>query len=159
MIWYLYFSNRNWWCGRHVSAWHLWPREIDMYSREAGLLINSHFHFCLKYWSIFLLTFADMKHNMPLNAILIISCYSWDTLGFDCNSCIIRCSYSSSVKIVIPRIFKLEQVRRLRIQQRLKSAELGILTDEQENELPNFPSFIPFLPPLVSSLGCCGMFM
>ena len=42
------------------------------------------------------------------------------------------------------------QVRRLRIQQRIKSAELGILKEEQENELPNFPSFIPFLPPLVS---------
>lgn len=41
------------------------------------------------------------------------------------------------------------QVRRLRIQQRLKSAELGILREEQENELPDFPSFIPFLPPLV----------
>lgn len=41
------------------------------------------------------------------------------------------------------------QVRRLRIQQRIKSAELGI-KEEQENELPNFPSFIPFLPPLVS---------
>nr|XP_016501309.1 PREDICTED: uncharacterized protein LOC107819685 isoform X2 [Nicotiana tabacum] len=45
----------------------------------------------------------------------------------------------------------MEEVRRLRIQQRLKSAELGILTDEQENELPNFPSFIPFLPPLTSA--------
>ena len=42
------------------------------------------------------------------------------------------------------------QVRRLRIQQRIKSAELGILKEERENELPNFPSFIPFLPPLVS---------
>lgn len=42
------------------------------------------------------------------------------------------------------------QVRRLRIQQRIKSAELGILQEEQENELPSFPSFIPFLPPLVS---------
>ncbi|KAK4351190.1 hypothetical protein RND71_030503 [Anisodus tanguticus] len=45
----------------------------------------------------------------------------------------------------------MEQVRRLRIQQRIKSAELGILTDVQENELPNFPSFIPFLPPLTSA--------
>ncbi|KAG4979163.1 hypothetical protein JHK85_033121 [Glycine max] len=42
-------------------------------------------------------------------------------------------------------------VRRLRIQQRIKSAELGILNEEQENELPNFPSFIPFLPPLTSA--------
>lgn len=44
----------------------------------------------------------------------------------------------------------MEEVRRLRIQQRIKSAELGILTEAQENELPNFPSFIPFLPPLTS---------
>ncbi|XP_058085714.1 protein ORANGE, chloroplastic [Magnolia sinica] len=42
----------------------------------------------------------------------------------------------------------MEEVRRLRIQQRIKSAELGILNEEQENELPDFPSFIPFLPPL-----------
>ncbi|CAA3003748.1 ORANGE, chloroplastic, partial [Olea europaea subsp. europaea] len=35
-----------------------------------------------------------------------------------------------------------------RIQQRIKSAELHILKEEQENKLPNFPSFIPFLPPL-----------
>ncbi|GER29565.1 chaperone protein dnaJ-related [Striga asiatica] len=46
---------------------------------------------------------------------------------------------------------QMEEVRRLRIQQRLKSAELGIVNDEQENELPDFPSFIPFLPPLNSS--------
>lgn len=45
----------------------------------------------------------------------------------------------------------MEEVRRLRIQQRIKSAELGILTEAQENELPNFPSFIPFLPPLTSA--------
>lgn len=44
----------------------------------------------------------------------------------------------------------MEEVRRLRIQQRIKSAELGILTEAEENELPNFPSFIPFLPPLTS---------
>ncbi|XP_057522998.1 protein ORANGE, chloroplastic isoform X1 [Amaranthus tricolor] len=44
----------------------------------------------------------------------------------------------------------MEEVRRLRIQQRIKSAELGIIQDEQENELPSFPSFIPFLPPLSS---------
>ncbi|GAB4854724.1 hypothetical protein Ancab_023310 [Ancistrocladus abbreviatus] len=42
----------------------------------------------------------------------------------------------------------MEEVRRLRIQQRIKSVELGISKEEQENELPNFPSFIPFLPPL-----------
>ncbi|KAG9153333.1 hypothetical protein Leryth_018055 [Lithospermum erythrorhizon] len=40
---------------------------------------------------------------------------------------------------------------RLRIQQRIKSAELGIRNEEPENELPNFPSFIPFLPPLTSA--------
>ncbi|CAK9168783.1 unnamed protein product [Ilex paraguariensis] len=45
----------------------------------------------------------------------------------------------------------MEEVRRLRIQQRIKSAELGIIKEEQENELPNFPSFIPFLPPLSSA--------
>ncbi|KAG4992456.1 hypothetical protein JHK87_025913 [Glycine soja] len=45
----------------------------------------------------------------------------------------------------------MEEVRRLRIQQRIKNAELGILSEEQENELPNFPSFIPFLPPLTSA--------
>ncbi|KAJ8626005.1 hypothetical protein MRB53_019312 [Persea americana] len=42
----------------------------------------------------------------------------------------------------------MEEVRRLRIQQRIKNAELGILNEKQENELPDFPSFIPFLPPL-----------
>lgn len=42
----------------------------------------------------------------------------------------------------------MEEVRRLRIQQRIKSAELGIIKEEQETELPDFPSFIPFLPPL-----------
>ncbi|GMP23840.1 hypothetical protein CsSME_00001299 [Camellia sinensis var. sinensis] len=45
----------------------------------------------------------------------------------------------------------MEEVRRLRIQQRIKNAELGIQNEEQENELPNFPSFIPFLPPLSSA--------
>ncbi|KAI9099626.1 hypothetical protein K1719_024631 [Acacia pycnantha] len=44
----------------------------------------------------------------------------------------------------------MEEVRRLRIQQRIKTAELG-LKEERENELPNFPSFIPFLPPLSAS--------
>ncbi|URE30833.1 KH domain [Musa troglodytarum] len=42
----------------------------------------------------------------------------------------------------------MEEVRRLRIQQRIKNAELGIFNEKQENELPDFPSFIPFLPPL-----------
>ncbi|PWA68346.1 hypothetical protein CTI12_AA309660 [Artemisia annua] len=45
----------------------------------------------------------------------------------------------------------MEEVRRLRIQQRIKSAELGISEEEQDGELPNFPSFIPFLPPLSSA--------
>lgn len=50
------------------------------------------------------------------------------------------------------KIFLLmEEVRRLRIQQRIKNAELGIVIEEEENELPNFPSFIPFLPPLNST--------
>lgn len=42
----------------------------------------------------------------------------------------------------------MEEVRRLRIQQRIKNAELGIFNEEHESELPDFPSFIPFLPPL-----------
>lgn len=47
------------------------------------------------------------------------------------------------------KIFLLmEEVRRLRIQQRIKGAELGIIDQREENELPDFPSFIPFLPPL-----------
>uniref|UniRef100_A0A166A3Q2 Uncharacterized protein n=1 Tax=Daucus carota subsp. sativus TaxID=79200 RepID=A0A166A3Q2_DAUCS len=45
----------------------------------------------------------------------------------------------------------MEEVRRLRIQQRIKNAELGISNEEPETELPNFPSFIPFLPPLTSA--------
>ncbi|KAK1392873.1 protein ORANGE-GREEN, chloroplastic [Heracleum sosnowskyi] len=45
----------------------------------------------------------------------------------------------------------MEEVRRLRIQQRIKNAELGICNEEPETELPNFPSFIPFLPPLTSA--------
>ncbi|XP_075500705.1 protein ORANGE, chloroplastic [Primulina tabacum] len=46
---------------------------------------------------------------------------------------------------------QMEEVRRLRIQQRIKCAELGIVKENQESELPSFPSFIPFLPPLNSS--------
>lgn len=38
----------------------------------------------------------------------------------------------------------------MRIQQRIKNVELGISVDVPEGELPDFPSFIPFLPPLVS---------
>ncbi|XP_048421114.1 protein ORANGE-GREEN, chloroplastic [Pyrus x bretschneideri] len=44
----------------------------------------------------------------------------------------------------------IEEIRRLRIQQRIKRAELGAVNEDQENELPSFPSFIPFLPPLSS---------
>nr|QPF50038.1 chloroplast Or2 protein [Daucus carota] len=51
----------------------------------------------------------------------------------------------------------MEEVRRLRIQQRIKNAELGISDEELETELPNFPSFIPFLPPLLElKLGIGG---
>ncbi|KAL7146627.1 hypothetical protein ABFS83_06G054000 [Erythranthe nasuta] len=46
---------------------------------------------------------------------------------------------------------QMEEVRRLRIQQRIKNTELGIINEVEENELPNFPSFIPFLPPLNSA--------
>ncbi|KAI3458373.1 hypothetical protein Pfo_015036 [Paulownia fortunei] len=46
---------------------------------------------------------------------------------------------------------QMEEVRRLRVRQRIKSTELGIIKEEQENELPDFPSFIPFLPPLNSA--------
>jgi len=42
----------------------------------------------------------------------------------------------------------MEEIRRLRIQQRIKNAELGISVEEPDRELPDFPSFIPFLPPL-----------
>ncbi|KAL1203810.1 Protein ORANGE [Cardamine amara subsp. amara] len=45
----------------------------------------------------------------------------------------------------------MEEVRRLRIQQRIKNTELGIINEEPEHELPNFPSFIPFLPPLTAA--------
>ncbi|KAL7150318.1 hypothetical protein ABFS83_05G103900 [Erythranthe nasuta] len=37
---------------------------------------------------------------------------------------------------------QMEEVRRLRIQQRIKNTELGIINEVEENELPNFPSFI-----------------
>ncbi|CAN0906130.1 Protein ORANGE, chloroplastic [Linum grandiflorum] len=45
----------------------------------------------------------------------------------------------------------MEELRRLRIQQRLKkSTEIGQISQDQQEEidLPDFPSFIPFLPPL-----------
>eukprot|EP00250_Pteridium_aquilinum_P012490 c20757_g1_i1 orf=227-1201(+) len=49
------------------------------------------------------------------------------------------------------KIFLLmEEVRRLRIQQRLKAGEHEV-TNDDENEMPNFPSFIPFLPSLTTA--------
>ncbi|CAK7327503.1 unnamed protein product [Dovyalis caffra] len=55
------------------------------------------------------------------------------------------------------KILHMEEVRRLRIQQRIKNAELGISNENQESELPDFPSFIPFLPPLLElKLGLGG---
>lgn len=42
----------------------------------------------------------------------------------------------------------LEEIRRLRIQQRIKSFEEN--SSEEDNEMPEFTSFIPFLPPLTS---------
>ncbi|KAL6980940.1 hypothetical protein U1Q18_022578 [Sarracenia purpurea var. burkii] len=45
----------------------------------------------------------------------------------------------------------MEEIRRLRIQQRIRSAETRIQDEEQDDELPNFPSFIPFFPPLTSA--------
>lgn len=49
------------------------------------------------------------------------------------------------------KIFLLmEEVRRLRIQQRLKLGEHEV-TNDDENEMPNFPSFIPFLPSLTTA--------
>ncbi|KAG6545790.1 hypothetical protein Mapa_012751 [Marchantia paleacea] len=51
------------------------------------------------------------------------------------------------------KIFLLmEEVRRLRIQQKIKSAEQGtVLEEEEEDDVPEFPSSIPFLPPLTSA--------
>ncbi|XP_024518042.1 protein ORANGE, chloroplastic isoform X2 [Selaginella moellendorffii] len=47
------------------------------------------------------------------------------------------------------KIFLLmEEVRRLRIQQRLKGAELGLEEEDEENDLPEYSSLFPFLPPL-----------
>lgn len=58
---------------------------------------------------------------------------------------------SDNIKSRRNKIFLLmEEVRRLRIQQRIKSAE-NEMTNDDENEMPNFPSFIPFLPPLTST--------
>ncbi|KAL3681928.1 hypothetical protein R1sor_024884 [Riccia sorocarpa] len=51
------------------------------------------------------------------------------------------------------KIFLLmEEVRRLRIQQKIKNAEQGtVLDEEEEDDVPEFPSSIPFLPPLTSA--------
>ncbi|KAE9465043.1 hypothetical protein C3L33_03032, partial [Rhododendron williamsianum] len=65
--------------------------------------------------------------------------------GLTRNAWTIR-KHTSTVSLVVDPV-----VRRLRIQQRLKNVELGIQKDERENELPDFPSFIPFLPPLSSA--------
>ncbi|MCO5603950.1 hypothetical protein L7F22_058107 [Adiantum nelumboides] len=61
------------------------------------------------------------------------------------------------------KIFLLmEEVRRLRIQQRIKSGENEV-TNDAENEMPSFPSFIPFLPSLSTAtlrqyyIFCCGL--
>lgn len=51
------------------------------------------------------------------------------------------------------RIFLLmEEVRRLRIQQRIKQAEQNVAdnTEHEEEEMPEYPSSIPFLPPLTT---------
>eukprot|EP01018_Ginkgo_biloba_P020082 Gb_39394 [translate_table: standard] len=45
------------------------------------------------------------------------------------------------------KIFLLmEEVRRLRVQQRIKSAERSSMNAEEEDEMPDIPSSIPFLP-------------
>lgn len=53
------------------------------------------------------------------------------------------------------KIFLLmEEVRRLRIQQRIKSVEQGVDTKEpgaDNEEMPSYPSSIPFLPPLTNA--------
>lgn len=50
------------------------------------------------------------------------------------------------------KIFLLmEEVRRLRVQQRIKSAEIRNVNDEDENEMPDIPSSIPFLPLLTTT--------
>ncbi|MCO5610014.1 hypothetical protein L7F22_064249 [Adiantum nelumboides] len=61
------------------------------------------------------------------------------------------------------RVMKMEKrVRRLRIQQRIKSGENEV-TNDDENEMPSFPSFIPFLPSLSTAtlrqyyIFCCGL--
>ncbi|CAM6089542.1 unnamed protein product [Calypogeia fissa] len=47
------------------------------------------------------------------------------------------------------KIFLLmEEVRRLRIQQRVKAADQNLPVEDEAEDVPSFPSFIPFLPPL-----------
>ncbi|KAJ7566246.1 hypothetical protein O6H91_02G094000 [Diphasiastrum complanatum] len=49
------------------------------------------------------------------------------------------------------KIFLLmEEVRRLRIQQRIKSAEQGSHDEKEDEEIPEYPSSIPFLPPITT---------
>ncbi|CAK9235857.1 unnamed protein product [Sphagnum troendelagicum] len=49
------------------------------------------------------------------------------------------------------KIFLLmEEVRRLRIQQRIKGREQGVDVTEQDEAMPEYPSSIPFLPPLTT---------
>ncbi|KAI5056408.1 hypothetical protein GOP47_0028226 [Adiantum capillus-veneris] len=68
-----------------------------------------------------------------------------------------------NIKIRRNKIFLLmEEVRRLRIQQRIKSGQHEV-TNDDENEMPSFPSFIPFLPSLSTAtlrqyyIFCCGL--
>ncbi|KAJ7527008.1 hypothetical protein O6H91_16G031800 [Diphasiastrum complanatum] len=44
----------------------------------------------------------------------------------------------------------MEEVRRLRIQQRLKNAEQGLLDETEDEEIPEYPSSIPFFPPITT---------
>ena len=64
------------------------------------------------------------------------------------------CISHASVMALGPdaRILTGLQVRRLRIQQRIKAREQNALTMGVEEEMPEYPSSIPFLPPLVSGI-------
>jgi len=63
------------------------------------------------------------------------------------------------------KIFLLmEEVRRLRVQQRIKSADMRNVNDEDENEMPDIQSSIPFLPRLTTATlkqfyGICFLFI
>lgn len=56
------------------------------------------------------------------------------------------------VLLEIEKVFTFEfmQVRRLRVRQRIKCRELVQKSGEEENEMPDMPSTIPFLPPMVN---------